>query len=67
MPWPTEADIERNRIRREEREADQAASVGRIVIEITCADYGDVAPEIMLDDFRNTATHEGWHVRIVNE
>lgn len=65
MTWPSETDIERNRIAREEREAERAASVGRIVIEIECDDYGDVSPEIMLSDFRETATHESWRIRIV--
>lgn len=65
MSWPTETDIERNRVWREDREAEKAAGVGRIVIEIECDGYGDVDPEIMLTDFRETATHEGWRIRIV--
>ncbi len=65
MNWPTDADIERNRIVSADRESDRAARVGRIVIEIECDDYGDVDPEIMLTDFRETARNDTWRIRIV--
>lgn len=67
MHSPTDKEIEHARIRREEREAERSANVGVIRIEITASDYGDVAPELMLEDFLRSPGCKGWSVRLISD